>query len=221
MEYHLKNLGKWNGTPKEAIEIQERLSASAVSSDRFAEISTIAGIDVGYERNGTITKAAVTVLSYPTLQPTETALARSPTRFPYIPGLLSFRELPGILVAFEKLNKMPDLLICDGHGYAHPRRFGLACHLGVILDIPSIGVGKTKLIGEFQPVGNERGCWTPLVDSDEIIGAAVRTRDNVKPVFVSSGHRVGLESAIRFVLNCSPKYRVPEPIRKAHALVSG
>lgn len=221
MEYHLKQLENWNGTPQEAIEIQNRLSATVISSDRFAEINTIAGIDASYERNGTITKAAVAVLSFPTLLPIETAIARIPTRFPYIPGLLAFRELPGVLVAFEKLNKMPDLLICDGHGYAHPRRFGLACHLGVILDIPSIGVGKTKLIGEFQPVGNKRGCWTPLVDGDEIIGAAVRTRDNVKPVFVSSGHRVGLESAIMFVLKCSPKYRVPEPIWKAHALVSG
>lgn len=191
-----------------------------ILSDRFGEIKSVAGIDVGYRSNGAITQAAIVTLNYPDLVQIETSTALTPTSFPYIPGLLSFRELPAILEAFHKLRTKPDLLLCDGHGYAHPRRFGLACHLGVTVEIPSIGVGKTRLIGEHRSLESKRGSWTPLVDEGEIIAAVLRTRENVKPIFVSIGHRISLESAIALVLNCAPKYRLPEPIRQAHALAS-
>src|SRR5262249_31012913 len=156
--------------------------------------------DIGFEEDGAVTRAAVAVLNFPELTLQEYALSRRPTSFPYIPGLLSFREIPAALDALARLTAPPDLLLCDGHGYAHPRRLGIASPLGVVSGIPSIGVGKTLLIGRSDPLPNERGAWQPLRDRGEVIGAVVRTRVNVKPIYVSSGHRIGLTSAIDYVL---------------------
>jgi deoxyribonuclease V len=175
---------------------------------------------MGFEAEGTISRAAVAVLSFPALQLQESAIARRPTSFPYIPGFLSFREIPAVLNALEKISLTPDLILCDGQGIAHPRRFGIACHLGLIVDIPTIGVAKSLLIGKHQEVAEERGSWQPLVNRGETIGAVLRTRTGTKPLYVSSGHRVSLNTAIDYVLRCTPKYRLPETTRIADKLAS-
>jgi deoxyribonuclease V len=150
----------------------------------------------------------------------ESALARRPTAFPYVPGLLSFREIPAVLDALAALACTPDLLLADGQGLAHPRRFGLACHLGWLVDTPTVGVAKSRLLGAFTPPPDQRGAWAPLLDRGEVIGAAVRTRRGVKPVFVSPGHRVDVASAVRLTLACTGRYRLPAPSRAAHRLAS-
>lgn len=211
---------EWDVTPQEAIAIQENLRRQIVSEDRFTEVQHIAGVDVGFEGNGKITRAAVVLLDYPELDLREQSIARRPTTFPYVPGLLSFREVPAILDALEEIRGTIDLLVCDGHGFAHPRRFGLACHLGLLANIPTIGVAKSRLVGKYDPVGLNRGDQQALIDGDELIGMVLRTRSNVKPVFVSTGHMVSLKSALSWVLSCGGKYRLPEPIRQAHRLAS-
>lgn len=211
----------WDVTPRVAIEIQQRLRGYLVTRDDLAPIRRVAGVDVGFEAGGRITRAAVAVLEFPGLALEESAIARVPTTFPYVPGLLSFREIPAVLAALEGLSHWPDVLLCDGQGYAHPRRFGLACHLGLLANTPSIGVGKTRLIGEHGPVPEARGGWCPLLHGDEVIGAVLRTRAGVKPVYVSIGHRVSLETAVDLVMACTPRYRLPETTRHAHRLASG
>ncbi len=162
----------------------------------------------------------VSVLDADTLEIVEEATAVGPARFPYVPGLLSFREIPLVLDALEGLAARPDLILCDGQGYAHPRRFGLACHLGVLLDLPTIGVAKSRFIGTHEEPGIERGEWTPLLDGAERIGAVLRTRRAVSPLYISCGHRVSLERAIELVLACTTRYRLPETTRAAHRLAS-
>jgi len=216
----VKPLHAWEVSPKEAVAIQRRLQAMVVVHDDFGALSRVAGVDVGFEEQGKLTRAAVVVLGFPELEPLEQAIARQPTRFPYVPGLLSFREVPAVLEALDSLHRSPDMLLCDGQGYAHPRRLGLACHLGVWTGIPSIGVAKTRLIGTHGEVPEARGAWCPLLDNDEVIGAVLRTRQGVKPVYVSLGHRVGLESAVDIVMRCSPRYRLPETTRWADRLAS-
>lgn len=211
----------WDVTPAQAREIQERLRGLVVADDRLGEIHSVAGVDVGFEQNGRITRAAVVVLDFPELLPREQQLVRQPTRFPYVPGLLSFRELPAVLAALERLEQAPDLLLCDGQGLAHPRRFGLACHLGLLTSLPSIGVAKSRLIGDYEEPGLEKGAWVPLRDGDETIGAVLRTRRGVRPLFVSIGHRVSLNTAVGYVLACCPRYRLPETTRMADRLASG
>jgi deoxyribonuclease V len=273
----------WPTGIAEARAIQESLRDKVIARDQFGKISTVAGIDVGFEKRGAVTRAAVVVLDFPGLAPMEQAVARQPTRFPYVPGYLSFREAPAVLAALKKLRTRPDLLLCDGQGLAHPRRFGLACHLGLLLDIPSIGVAKSRLIGVHAEVPDMKGAWAPLLDhpsspSDrdedshllplslrerakgeggipharaplpkgeggepsalardlvhsgasrgarrahpEIIGAVLRTRAGVKPVYVSVGHRISLATAIDYVLRCTTRYRLPETTRYAHRLAS-
>jgi len=212
---------RWNLTPAEAIALQEQLRPRVIARDRVGKVRRVAGVDVGFEQEGAVTRAAVAVLSFPELELVEWAIARKPTRFPYVPGLLSFRETPAVLAALAKVRLRPDLLLCDGQGLAHPRRFGFACHLGLLAGIPSIGVAKTRLIGEHGDVPARRGGWVPLEDHGEVIGAVLRTRRGVKPVFVSVGHRVGLETAIRWVMACVTRYRLPETTRWAHRLASG
>jgi deoxyribonuclease V len=207
---------QWDLTPAEAIALQKRLSSFVTRESKVKRVATVAGIDTGYNQ-GT-SRAAVVELEYPSLKPIASAVAERPVRFPYIPGLLSFREGPVIIEAFEKLNTLPDLLIFDGQGIAHPRRFGIACHIGLMLDIPSIGCAKTKLLGEFDEPSPQRGRFTYLIDRGETIGAVVRTRSNVKPVFVSIGHKVNLEDSIQFVLGCCRGYRLPETTRRADKL---
>lgn len=219
MNEHLNH--PWDVTAKEAIAIQERLRHKVIRQDDLGPVHTVAGVDVGFEEEGSITRAAVAVLSFPDLQLQETAVVRRPTTFPYVPGLLSFREVPAILDALAALETPPHLLLCDGQGLAHPRRFGLACHLGVLSNIPAIGVAKTRLTGRHQPVGEDKGSQQPLWHQGERIGMVLRTRTRVKPVYVSVGHRISLETAVAYVLRCTPKYRLPETTRQAHRLASG
>jgi deoxyribonuclease V len=180
----------------------------------------VAGVDVGFERDGAVTRAAVAVLSFPGLEFVDEAVVRRPTRFPYVPGLLSIREAPAVLAAFAQLRVAPDLILYDGQGIAHPRRFGIASHVGLLLDTPSIGVAKTRLVGEHRAPPDRRGAWAPLRDAGETIGAVLRTRVGVKPLYVSIGHRVSLAAAVRWTMACVTRYRLPETTRWAHRLAS-
>jgi len=211
----------WNVTPAKAITIQKGLRAHLVLADDFGAVRLVAGVDCGFEENGTVTRAAVAVLSFPELALADQAIARLPTTFPYVPGLLSFREIPAVLAALETLSVLPDLILVDGQGYAHPRRLGIACHLGILTDIPTVGVGKTRLLGTHENPPPERGGWVPLWDKDETVGAVLRSRERVKPLFVSAGHRIGLTSAVAWVMRCTTRYRLPETTRFAHKLASG
>ncbi|PPS39629.1 deoxyribonuclease V [Chroococcidiopsis sp. TS-821] len=209
----------WVLTVEEAIALQEKLTKEVITADQIPQpVRYVAGVDMGFESAGTISRAAVAVLSFPALQLQEYAIARRPTSFPYIPGLLSFREIPALLDALEKINTTPDLILCDGQGIAHPRRLGIASHLGLILDMPTIGVAKSLLVGKHQEVPNIKGSWQPIIHRKETIGAALRTRVGTKPVYISSGHRVSLPTAIDYVLQCTPKYRLPETTRIADKL---
>jgi deoxyribonuclease V len=211
----------WPLTTEEAIAIQQQLRQEVIASDQLGPVRYVAGVDVGYDLAENITRAAVAVLSFPDLQLVEHAIARRPTTFPYIPGFLSFREVPAVLDALEKLSLTPDLLLCDGQGIAHPRRFGIACHLGVLTNIPAIGVAKSRLLGSCDELPVRRGSWQPLRYEGETIGAVLRTRCGVKPVYVSTGHRVSLTTSIDYVMRCTPKYRLPETTRWADKLASG
>lgn len=212
----------WNVSPKEAIAIQEQLRKEVITENRLEEpVRHVAGVDVGFEEGNTLARAAVVVLDFPSLEPREHAIARLPVTFPYVPGLLSFREIPAVLEAMARLSVLPDLLLCDGQGIAHPRRFGIASHLGVLTGIPSVGVAKKRLIGHHAAVPDARGSWQPLQDRGEVIGAVLRTRPHVKPLYVSIGHRLNLETAIGYVMRCTTKYRLPETARWAHRLASG
>jgi deoxyribonuclease V len=205
-------------SPQAAIALQRELRSQISLQDDFGFVNLVAGVDVGFEDAGATVRAAAVVLKFPTLTVVESAIARLPTAFPYIPGLLSFREIPVLLEAIAKLQTHPDLILVDGNGYIHPRRFGLACHLGLLLDHPTIGVAKNYYLGEHEPLGETAGDWQPIVHQDETIGAIVRNRTNVKPIYVSSGHRVSLKSAIQFVRACTTKYRLPETTRLADQL---
>ncbi|MEC9341698.1 MAG: deoxyribonuclease V [Pseudomonadota bacterium] len=210
----------WDLSPREAVDLQRRLAGRVIAGSGNDPVTTLGGVDVGFEERGAVTRAAVTVLEARTLAPLDEAVARLPTRFPYVPGLLSFRELPAVLLALERLAVLPDLLLCDGQGLAHPRRFGIACHLGVLLDRPAVGVGKTRLTGAYAEPADARGSTSPLRDGAEIIGQVLRTRQGVKPLFVSVGHRITLDDAVSQVLAAAPRFRLPEPIRAAHRLAS-
>jgi len=180
--------------------------------------ATVAGLDVAYAPGGDLLAAAVTVLDSRTLAVVDSAISVGRPAFDYVPGLFAFRELPALLAALGRLTISPDLLVCDGHGLAHPRRFGLACHLGVVTGLPAIGVGKTPLVGEWVPPPTERGAWSPLRDGGEVVGRVLRTRDAVRPVFVSVGHRMSLDNATAQVLGLTPCYRLPETTRTADRL---
>lgn len=211
----------WPATVEEAIAIQEQLRSQVITEDKIPEpVHYVAGVDMGFEADGTISRAAVAVLSFPDLQVIETTLAYRPTTFPYIPGFLSFREIPAVLDALEKIKTIPDIILCDGQGIAHPRRLGIACHLGILIDMPTIGVAKSLLIGKHEELPETRGSWQPLIHKGETIGAVLRTRTKVKPLYVSSGHKVSLATAIDYVLRCTPKYRLPETTRIADKLAS-
>ena len=213
-------LHRWDLTPKQAMALQAELAGRVLREDGVGEVRRVAGVDVGFEDGGKVTQAAVAVLDFPGFAVVERIVVREPTRFPYIPGLLSFREAPAVLAAFERLRVLPDLVLYDGQGIAHPRRFGIASHVGVALDTPTIGVAKTRLIGEHRRLPERKGAWVPLVDRGETIGAVLRTRAGVTPLYVSIGHRVSLESAVRWVMACTTRYRLPETTRWAHHLAS-
>lgn len=220
MELHYPH--PWKVSVEEAFEIQRRLAQRVVLDEilDLERLTTVAGVDVGFEEEGTVTRAAVAVLAFPSLELREHAIARIPTGFPYIPGLLSFRELPAVLEALARLSAPPDVFLCDGQGIAHPRRLGIAAHLGVLTDIPSIGVAKTRLTGTYEEPGKRRGDWSRLMDGEEWIGAVLRSRAGIKPIFVSPGHRIGHLQSIELTLACTGRYKLPETTRWAHRLAS-
>ncbi len=211
----------WNLTPGAAIALQQRLRSKVIRTGRPQPLRHVAGTDVGFERGGRVTRAAVAVLSFPDLELVDYAVARQPTRFPYVPGLLSFREIPALLAALEQLRKAPEIILCDGQGIAHPRRFGIASHLGVYCGISTIGVAKSRLVGEHGQPMQRRGAWVPLRDQGDTIGAVLRSKPHTQPVYVSIGHRVSLPLAVRIVMACTTQFRLPETTRWAHRLASG
>src|SRR5215468_3479949 len=235
-----KKLHPWKVTPAEARKIQENLRSRWEGKDRLPQIKTIAGLDAAFVLTGSqaLKKKAsrwnalreanraiggVVVFNFPELIEIDRAHAIVPLQFPYVPGFLSFREIPALLTAFKRLKQVPDLFFCDGQGYAHPRRMGLATHLGILLDRPTIGCAKSILIGTHSKLAARAGNWTPLLDeqsSQETIGAAVRTRDGAKPVYVSQGHRISLPTAIQLTLQVCDGVRIPRPTREADRLVS-
>jgi deoxyribonuclease V len=217
----MRTVHSWDLTPAAAVALQNRLRARVTRDDQLGPVRYVAGTDVGFERGGAVTRAAVAVLTFPGLELVDSALARIPTRFPYVPGLLSFREAPAVIAALEKLERAPDLILCDGHGYAHPRRCGLASHIGLITGLPTIGVAKSRLCGTHTEPAQRRGASRALRDRGETIGAVLRTRSGVKPIFVSCGHRVSLATAVRYTLACTRRYRLPETTRWAHRFASG
>lgn len=219
---HLAHQHSWDVTPAQARAIQDEYRALVCVEALAREVRHVAGIDVGFEADNSITRAAVAVLDVASLAVVDSAIARLPTRFPYVPGLLSFREIPAVLKALEALTIWPDLFLCDGQGIAHPRRFGIASHLGVLLDAPTIGVAKSRLTGRPElELPSAKGSWVALLDKDEIVGAVLRSRADVSPLFVSVGHRVCLDDAINWTLRCTTRYRLPETTRWAHRLASG
>jgi deoxyribonuclease V len=222
-------------TPHQAVELQKRMRDRVVVEPlRIGRLRWVAGADLSYDiseinsaglrarRNSDVVYAGIVVMTFPELQVVEQRVVSVRVKFPYIPGLLSFRESPPILEAWETLTVKPDVLLVDGHGRAHPRRFGIACHLGLLLNTPTVGVGKSILVGEYRPqdLRMRRGSSVPLKEGSETIGLALRTREGVNPVFVSIGHRTNLTSAKKLVLQCASRYRLPEPIRLAHNLVN-
>jgi deoxyribonuclease V len=211
----------WDLPVEEARAVQARLAGQVIDRSTFAStaVRTVAGVDVGFR--GDQARAAAVVLSFPDLKPLDCAVAEAPVSFPYIPGLLAFREAPAVLAALERLSTWPDVLLFDAQGVAHPRRLGLAAHLGVLLDSPSIGCAKSRLVGRHTEPGEAAGSWTPLCNGEEVIGAAVRTRAGQKPMYVSIGHRVDLQTAIELVLACVRGHRLPETTRYAHRLAGG
>ncbi|MEV4563337.1 endonuclease V [Nonomuraea sp. NPDC049419] len=213
---HVEQLHPWPSSVPEAEAIQDRLR-SRVELDGPSTFELIAGLDVHYRGDDALT-AAVVVLDAGTLEPVEQVVAHGKAAFPYVPGLFAFRELPALVTALERLRATPDLLVCDGYGLAHPRGFGLACHLGVLTGLPSLGVGKTPFVGTHEPPGDERGSWTPIVHEGATVGRALRTQRGVKPVYVSQGHRISLDVAAEQVLSLAARYRLPEPIRHADHL---
>lgn len=207
----------WPRTYRAAVARQQELRDRLVPGRGGPRrVRLVAGADLSYDRGSDRFFAAVVLVELPGLDVVEEATARGRSPFPYIPGLLSFREGPLLMKAFGRLRRAPDLVLFDGHGLAHPRRFGIACHLGLLLDVPSVGCAKSRLVGEHREPGRRRGDWTPLRHRGEIVGAVLRTRPGVRPVYVSCGHRIGLRPAIRWTLECCRRFRIPEPIRRAH-----
>lgn len=216
-----QSLHPWNVTYREAICIQEKLRRNISLTNSVRNVRSVAGADVSYSRRGGEGVAAMVVFSYPDLDLMDEAFARGEISFPYIPGLLSFREAPLLIEAFQRLQRIPDVVLYDGQGIAHPRSLGLASHMGLLLELPSVGCAKKKLVGDFGEVGLQRGSTTPLKMEGKIIGAVIRTRRGVKPVFVSPGHLIDLESSIQLVLKTCRGFRLPEPLRRAHLMVKG
>jgi deoxyribonuclease V len=210
----------WNLTPRQAIAVQRRLAGLVVPAGPGRAIRFVAGLDAAFSADGQHCIAGVVLWDTHERCVVEETHALRPLRFPYVPGLLSFRETPALIAGLRKLKRAPDALMCDGHGVAHPRRFGIACHIGLLAGIPAIGCGKSILVGEHKAPGSRRGSKAALVDRGEAVGFALRTQAGVRPVFVSIGHRFGLAAATRLVLACATKYRLPEPTRLADQLVA-
>jgi len=215
------DLHPWDVSTAEAVEIQRKLAPRVVREGIPADVRRIAGVDISVGRGSADGRGAVVVLRYPEMDVEEQVVVEARVGFPYVPGLLSFREIPVLLEAFRQVKEKPDLVLVDGQGLAHPRRFGIACHLGLLLDVPAVGCAKSRLCGEHGPLAMEAGSSAPLRDGDEVIGAVLRTRDGVSPVYVSIGHRITLDEAVAWVLRCCRGYRIPEPTRLAHMAAGG
>jgi deoxyribonuclease V len=223
---HLQTLHSWDLMPAEAIALQKELAPQVIRTGDPGDVRLVAAADIAFpERTrgwqGGLARAAVVLMSYPELVLVEQHVIESPVAFPYVPGLLSFREIPALALAFGRLSTVPDLLLVDGQGIAHPRRFGLAAHLGLLAGIPTIGCAKSRLCGEAADPAPERGSVSDLVDGGERVGVVVRTKDRVKPLYVSVGHLISLECAAEWVLRLVPTHRLPEPIRLADRLSKG
>jgi deoxyribonuclease V len=214
-------LHRWDLEPREAMEVQRELAGKVIREDRLGEVKVIAGIDISANDRTGLARAAIVALAYPSMEVLERVRHEEALHFPYIPGLLSFREAPSILASFQKLRHKPDLLMVDGQGLAHPRRFGIACHLGVLLDLPSIGCAKSILTGHLSgTLGQEVGAHVTLVSDGEVLGMGLRTKTHTNPLIISIGHRISLETAVDYVLKCCRGYRLPEPTRQAHNTAS-
>ena len=219
---NLRDLHPWRVSPREAMAIQRHLAAQVGRSGEPQSGQRIAGVDIPVDSKWGVGIGAVVVLSYPELEVVEVTVEEAPLTFPYVPGLLSFRETPVLREAFRRIAGPIDLLLVDGQGYAHPRRFGIACHLGLLLDVPAIGCAKSRLLGEqLGELGEAAGSRADLLDGGGVIGSVLRTRDGVSPLFVSVGHRIGLAEAEAWVLRCCRGYRLPEPTRLAHQAAGG
>ena len=213
-------LHRWRVTPREAARIQLRMRERVELADRLPRIRCVAGADLAYDVTRNRAIAGVVIYKFPEMEEIERVWAESPVTFPYVPGLLSFREIPALLKVFRRVRHAPDLIFYDGHGYAHPRRFGIACHLGVLLDRPTIGCAKSLLVGTHGDLPRRAGSWTLLRDGDEILGAVLRTRDAVHPIYVTQGHRISLQTAVKFVSAVLDGYRIPRPTRDADRFVA-
>ena len=217
---NVATLHSWDISPKEAVSVQRELQKNLTLSPLPHGPAIVAGADVSYDKGSHIFFSGIVLLTLPNLEIVEEVSSSASVSFPYIPGLLSFREGPVILEAFKKLKIKPDLIIFDGQGIAHPRGLGIASHIGLLLGIPSIGCAKTRLCGEFAEPGRRKGDWSPLALKGADVGGVVRTKNDVKPVFVSPGHLIDIKSSIDIILQCAGKYRLPEPTRQAHLLVN-
>lgn len=215
-----RQLHDWDLTPREAVELQQRLREEVRIAPLSHEIKTIAGADISFNKFEPTVYAGVVVLSYPEMEVIEEAGVISRTKFPYVPGLLSFRETPSVLEAWSRLKTEPDALMLDGQGLAHPRRVGIACHVGLLIERPTLGCAKSVLVGKYEEPSPERGEWSEMIHKGEVVGAALRTKRNVQTVFVSPGHLIDLEGAVELTLRSDGGYRQPEPTRRAHLLVN-
>jgi deoxyribonuclease V len=215
-----RQLHDWDLTPREAVDLQQRLRESVRIEPLAREIRTIAGADISFNKFEPTVYAGVVVLSYPQMEVIEESGVISETKFPYVPGLLSFRETPSVLEAWSQLKTEPDALMLDGQGLAHPRRVGIACHVGLLIERPTLGCAKSVLVGKYEEPKIERGEWSEMIHKGEVVGAALRTKRNVQPVFVSPGHLIDLEGAVEVTLRSDGGYRQPEPTRRAHLLVN-
>jgi deoxyribonuclease V len=216
----IATLHGWNLTPTEAVALQRRLAKEVDARTPLTRCDLIAGADVSHSRFSNTIYAGVVVLRMGDLSLVERQGVVTTTTFPYVPGLLSFRETPALLQAFAKVQNVPDAVMVDGHGYAHPRRCGFACHIGLWLRLPALGCAKSRLTGEFKPPGVRPGSVSPLVDHEEVIGQVVRTKKNVKPVFASVGNQIDLPTSVELILTTCRGYRIPEPTRQAHLYVN-
>jgi deoxyribonuclease V len=218
---HIVRHHAWTTDTSEALEIQRKLAGKISRFGNITNIKLVAGVDISVDRDGKQGRAAVVILNYPALEVIEVETVTDKITFPYVPGLLSFREMPLIIPAFKKVKNVPDLVMVDGQGIAHPRRIGIASHLGLFLNIPTIGCAKSRLVGTFKEPGNEPGSWNVLLDKGDVIGAVLRTKSRVKPVYISPGHMIDLLSSIDWIMNCCRGYRLPEPTRLAHQAAGG
>jgi deoxyribonuclease V len=215
-----RRLHTWDLSPTEAVALQKELRVRVVLRPLPDDARIVAGADVSFEKYSDVIYAGFVVLRLPDLEVVETAGVTTRARFPYVPGLLSFRETPALIEAWERVRTRPDVVALDGQGYAHPRRFGIACHVGMLFDVPTVGFGKTRLVGRYEEPAERAGSSAPLVDRGEQVGAVVRTKDRTNPIFVSPGHLADTPSAVAFALRCTTRYRIPEPTRLAHLFVN-